>query len=148
MYILDLLVNFSRVSIEITSSRVNVLVYSTLYIQREYLSRERYTCFSCLFFYPIPSLCESILVDYKTRHSHKGRQRHSDACPNIYYSSLFYLEREIDLLCLSIFSPRSLLCESILVESKTGYRQAGRQRHSNARPDVYYSGLLYLERDQ
>ena len=114
----------------------DTLTLGLIYNSRVYsLQIDIKTCFTCIFFDPTSSLHKSILVESKTGH----RKRHSNTCPAMYQSSLLSLQREKNLLRLSIFrayilvypDPTSSLCESILLESKTGTKK----RHSNAWPN-------------
>ena len=111
-------------------------------ISRVYiLYSEIQTYFSCLFFEPTSSLCESILVNYNTG----PRQRHSNAWPNMYQSILLSLQREINIFFVCIFFDfKSSLRDSILIESKT----RPRQRQTNAWPNIYQSSLLSLDKDK
>ena len=68
MYILALLVSFSRVSLKRLASRVYILVESTLS-----LARER-DLLRLSIFEPKSSLHESISVESKTGHRLEGRQ--------------------------------------------------------------------------
>ena len=69
--------------------------FTGLYISRVYyLQRGRQTYFACLFFDPTSLLSESIVVKFITGHIQAGNQRHSNDWPNMYQSSLIYLERE------------------------------------------------------
>ena len=189
VYILALLVNFSRVYLQRLTLRVYILVESTI-------SRERERDLLHLYiFEPTSLLCESISVESKNGHTQKSSQRYSNAWPNMYQLSPISLQKERERLaslvyflslhalfmslfqlslkpdpgrytvtlvpiCISrvyslyrdinncftclFFKHTSSLCESILVESKTGPRQ----RQSNAWPDMHYSSILYLEREK
>ena len=61
------------------SCPIYILVESTFS-----LSRERETCFACIFFEPISSLLKSIIVVSIIVHRNLGRKIHSNAWPKLY----------------------------------------------------------------
>ena len=105
-----------------------VLFQCTIPRQREKLD------FTCLFFQPTPSLCESILVKSITLQSQAGRD--TIMFVTICIIRVSYLCREIKTCLISLFfQSTSSLCVSILLESKTGPIQ---------RQTIYWSNIYYL----
>ena len=94
------------------------------------------------------SLFWSILLDILSLQVYFGRVSIERIVLRVYIlvDSILSLERERDLPRLFIFEPTSSLCESILVLSKTGHRQAGSQAGRQAGRYTLTLVLMFISR--